>query len=123
MTGVSERRVEIEQVGTAFGNARRGLRRGGIRRHHLAMGKLETLLQTRRQFHARGDGMFEPEGDEPFRETQRHQPLRRRARHLEHLRDLVLGVTGNEIEPAGTRGVIEPGLFILGGHGRRQASF
>jgi len=81
------------------------------------MGKVEALLQPRGQFHAGGNGMFEPEGDETLGKAERDQPLRRGARDLEHLRDLVLGVAGDEIEPAGPRGVVESRFVVLGGHG------
>ena len=64
--------------------------------------------------------MFEPEGDQPLGETERDQPLRRGARHLQHLGDLVLGMAGDEIEPAGARRVVETGFFIVGGHRRNR---
>ena len=123
ITGVSERSVASSRLAAAFGDAGGGLRRGRIGRHHLAMAEIEALLQPSGQFHAGGDGMFEPEGDQPLGEAQRDQPLRRGARDLQHLCDLVLGVAGNEIEPAGPRGIVEPRFFVLGGHGRRHASF
>ena len=61
--------------------------------------------------------MFEPEGDQPLGKAQRDQPLGRGARDLQHLGDLVLGVTGDEIEPAGARGFVETRFFAVGrGH-------
>ena len=57
--------------------------------------------------------MFEPERDQTLGEAQRDQALRRGARDLEHLGDLVLGVTGDEIEPAGARGFVEARFFVL----------
>ena len=117
MTGVSERSVESSRLAQRSAMPAVACGAAGSAGTTSQWAEVEALLQPRRQFHAGGDGMFETEGDEPLGEAQRDQPLRGGARDLEHLGDLVLGVTGNEIEPAGTRGVVEPGLFVLGGHG------
>ncbi len=52
--------------------------------------------------------MLEPERDQPLGKAQRHQPLRRGARHLQHPGDLVLGMAGDEVQPAGASGIVEP---------------
>ena len=57
--------------------------------------------------------MFEPERDQPLGKAQRDQPLRRSARDLQHFCDLVLGVAGDEIEPAGARGFVETRFFVV----------
>jgi len=48
------------------------------------------------------------------REAQRDQALCGGARNLQHLGDLVLGVTGNEVEPAGTRGFVQARFLVFG---------
>ena len=53
--------------------------------------------------------MVQTEGNQPLGKRKRNQPLRRRARNVELARDLVLGVAGDVIEPAGARRVIEAG--------------
>ena len=86
---------------------------GGIGRHHLAIGQLEALGQPRRKLHAGGDRVIEAEGDQPLGERQRDQPLRGRARDVELAGDLVLGIAGDEIEPAGARRVVETRFFRI----------
>ena len=51
--------------------------------------------------------MFEPEGDQALGETQRDKTLGLGTRDLQHPGDFVLGVTGDEIQPAGTRGFVQ----------------
>src|ERR1700733_11704803 len=57
--------------------------------------------------------MLEPERDQALRKAQRDQPLRRGARDLEDPGDLVLGVSGDEIEPTGAGGIIEARFLAL----------
>ncbi len=114
MTGVSERSVASSRLAQRSAMPAVAGGAAGSVGTTSQCARSKRLLQLRRQFHAGGNGMFEPEGDQPLGEAERDQPLRRGARHLQHLRDLVLGVAGNEIEPAGARRVVETGFFILG---------
>ena len=71
-------------------------------------GEVVSLPQRRGEFHAARDRMVEPHLDQPFADRQRDEALRGLARNAELARDLVLGVAGDVIEPAGARGVVEP---------------
>ena len=51
--------------------------------------------------------MLEAKGDQALGKAQRNETLRRGARNLQHPGDFILGVTGNEIEPAGPRGFVQ----------------
>ena len=51
--------------------------------------------------------MLQTEGNQALGKAQRNEALRRGARNLQHLGDFILGVTGNEIEPAGPRGFVQ----------------
>ena len=53
------------------------------------------------------DRMVEPDLDQPLRHRHRDEPLRGLPRHAELLGDLVLGVAGDVIEPAGARRIVE----------------
>ncbi len=57
--------------------------------------------------------MVEPNLDQPLADGERHEPLRRLARDAELARDLVLGVAGDVIEPAGARGLVEPQSVVI----------
>ena len=59
----------VEQIGAALRDACGGLRRRRIGRHHFTMGKVETLPEARCEFHAGGDGMLQPKGDEALGEA------------------------------------------------------
>ena len=80
-----------------------------IARHDLAKLQAEFFREPRGKIHAVRDRMVEPDLDQPLRHRHRDEPLRRLPRHPEFLRHLVLRVAGDVIEPAGARGVIEPG--------------
>ena len=71
------------------------------------------LLQPLREFEAMADRMIEPDLDQLVADRQRDQPLGRLARHAELAGDLILGVAGDVIEPAGAGGVVEPVGFQL----------
>src|SRR5258708_12400784 len=58
--------------------------------------------------------MFQPESDQPLGETQRDKTLSRGAGNLEHPGDFVLGVPGNEVKPAGTRGFVQTRFLVIG---------
>src|SRR6476620_1512585 len=58
--------------------------------------------------------MLEPEGDQAFGEAQCNQALGGSTRNLKHPGDFVLGVTSDEIEPAGTRGVVQARFIVVG---------
>src|SRR5438876_3424006 len=58
--------------------------------------------------------MLQPEGNQALGETERNQTLRRCPRDLQHFGDFVLGVTGNEVQPAGTRGLVQTRFLVVG---------
>ena len=91
-----------------LGDADRGRGRFGIARHDLDEVEREARLQPRREVQAIGDRMVDADLDQSFRHRQRHQALRRLARHAELGRDLVLRIAGDIVEPAGARRVVEP---------------
>jgi hypothetical protein len=51
--------------------------------------------------------MLKAKGNQPLGKAQRDEALCGRARNLQHPGDLVLRVTGNEIEPPGPRGFVQ----------------
>ena len=81
---------------------------GRVARHDFAELQSELFGEPRREIHAMRDRMVEPDLDQPLRHGHRDQPLRGLARHAELLGDLVLGVAGDVIEPAGARRIVEP---------------
>src|SRR5260370_10443345 len=61
--------------------------------------------------------MLQRESDQALGETQGDKTLSRGAGNLEHPGDFVLGVTGDEIKPAGTRGFVQTRFLVIGcGH-------
>ncbi len=94
-----------------FGDAEYQAVRAWIGRRDLAEAEIEPIRELRGKLHAGGDGMVQTEGNQPFREGQRYQPLGGRPRYVQLPRDLVLGVSGDEIEPAGTGSVFEARLL------------
>src|SRR6266704_1017930 len=58
--------------------------------------------------------MLQSERDEALGQTQRNEALSRCTRDLQHLGDFVLRVTGDEIEPAGPRGLVQTRLLVIG---------
>ena len=73
----------------------------------------KTRLQPRRKLEAVGDRVVDADLDQPFRDGKRDQPLRALPRHAELGRDLVLGVAGDIIEPAGAGGVVVARVGVL----------
>jgi hypothetical protein len=59
-----------------------------------------------------GDGVIEAHLDQPFANGERYQALRRLARDAELAGDLVLGVAGDVIEPAGAGRVVQTAAFV-----------
>jgi hypothetical protein len=51
--------------------------------------------------------MFEPKCDQTLGKAQRDEALSGCARDLKHLGDFVLRMTGDKVEPAGTRGFVQ----------------
>ena len=99
-----------EKVGGADRDARgRGLRRG-IGRLDGAVGEPEALPQRLAERHRLGQRVVEPELDQLLADGERHQPLRRLARQAELLRDLVLRVAGDVVEPRRARREVELAL-------------
>ena len=107
IVGFPVRKRRFEDVSSPLGNPGGRKRRGGVGWHHFAVDQVKQLFQLRRQLHTGRDRMLEPEGNQAFGETERNQTLGRCARDLQHLGDFVLGVTGNEIEPACPRGFVQ----------------
>ena len=71
--------------------------------HHLAeldaIGGLEGLLER----HAFGDRALDEDADQALAIGARDQPVRLRARHVQAIRDLALGLAAGEIEPGRAR--------------------
>ena len=84
----------------------------GVARHDLAERQPEPFLQPRRELHAMRDRMVEAHLDELFRHGHGDEALRGLPRHAELLRDLVLRVAGDVIEPAGARRIVEPDVRL-----------
>ncbi|MNY20267.1 hypothetical protein D3C86_1537390 [compost metagenome] len=98
---------------TGLGNADRGGNASGIARHHLDISKVEFLLQPLRLFETGGDGMIEPDLDQPLGDGQRYQPLRRLPGYAHGSGDLVLRAARDIIKPASTRRIIKPSMCVV----------
>ena len=104
--------VNLSSVAGTLGNPGDCGWLGGICRHDLAGPEAEAVGQPCRQIHARRDRVLQAKGDQPFAEAERHQALDRRTRHFQLLGDLILGLSRDVVEPAGTGGVVKPGSVV-----------
>ncbi|GCC43897.1 hypothetical protein chiPu_0027908, partial [Chiloscyllium punctatum] len=113
----------LQQIGAALGNSGIRQRRRWISRHDVAMHQIEPRLQTGGELHAGRNGVFETKRDQPLRQAERHKALRRSPRHLQHFCNFILGVPGDEVQPAGARRIVEAGLFVVGRNHRAVSAF
>ena len=75
---------------------------------------MELVLEPGGQFHAGRNRMLQPEGDQALGETERDETLGRGAGDFQRLGNFILRMAGDEIEPAGPRGLVETCLFVVG---------
>ena len=87
--------------------------RGRIGRDDLAKLEAVFVLEPLGELEAMGDGMIEANLDQPAAHRQRYQPLGRLAGDAQLAGDLILGIAGDVIEPAGPGCVVEPVRFQL----------
>ena len=57
--------------------------------------------------------MFQAKGDQPLGQAERDQALCRGARDLQHLSDLILGMTRDEIQPARASRIVQARTFAF----------
>ena len=101
------REVAFEFGGGGIGDAKRRRVAVGVAWHHLAIAKVVAIFQPVGEIHAKRDWVIEPDFHQPLADRERDQPLRRLPRNRQFPGDLVLGVAGNIIKPAGARRVVE----------------
>ena len=79
----------------------------GVGRHHLGAHEPVALGQRRGEIEAAGDRVLHPHPHQPLRHGERDEPLGDLARDAHRRGDLVLGLAGDVVEPAGPGGIVE----------------